>query len=500
MMKTFLFSLFFICYCLAQSPKVPGFNNIGQGFDLVTGAPTYLNIISFTFAKNQDFQVLVNDRSQSWLVPDQITPTLQTFSKSDTSTNVERTTKQVSEAMSVRAGLSGMLYGAEFSLSSEVRTASAFFSNKSGSICEVQELFGWYYLSLPPPAALTAVDGLANYLKTLPTAYDYNTYFNQWIKYYGTHYISRAYFGGKLAKTFYVNEEYTSNKNDNQISIDAQVSYLAWKVSTGFSYNTSKENTNFVSNSISTIEKKGGNPEYIESHQYENWVKSIKDAPVMIDYDLQDILDVLPACVQKDNLRKAILEYYKKFNINPDSKSDPTSCRLCKSCGGKYPQKMGGLIHKNDWGRWSAFADNCENNYAVTFDEVSLCCSNDPPCTLCTSCGGAYPAEVGRRLNQYDWGYWNIRGGQCSGSLSAKLDEFSLCCKNRKVCRLCNTCGTGFVERGKAIFQSPGDWGSWSTYDQGNCNSQSEPAGGSLKKQTSTNKKVGDAPILCCTT
>ena len=93
--------------------------------------------------------------------------------------------------------------------------------------------------------------------------------------------------------------------------------------------------------------------------------------------------------------------------------SHSQTCRFCQTCGGKFPIDGGLKANEGDYGPWWMFGADCSDDYFASWDQFHFCCSSDPPCIFCESCGGSYPYQVGRRLNQKNYGKWNKYGSLC---------------------------------------------------------------------------------------
>ena len=56
----------------------------------------------------------------------------------------------------------------------------------------------------------------------------------------------------------------------------------------------------------------------------------------------------------------------------------------------------------------------------------------------------------------------------CQGDYSKTSEEFELCARNRKQCKLCGgNCDNGYTQVGKV--ERIDDWGIWGAYDEGSC-------------------------------
>ncbi len=75
---------------------------------------------------------------------------------------------------------------------------------------------------------------------------------------------------------------------------------------------------------------------------------------------------------------------------------------------------------------------------------------------------------MGRKFNRDDWGPYITKGDQCSGGFNKNYDEFNVCCRNKRQCKMCGgDCGGGYSQVGKVQRQD--DWGIWGAYDEESC-------------------------------
>ena len=145
------------------------------------------------------------------------------------------------------------------------------------------------------------------------------------------------------------------------------------------------------------------------------------------------------------------------------------TCRLCTTCGGDYPNYGGEGFKQDDWGHWLRFREHCTADLYSESGPPQLCCSADkPPVQYCRSCGGDYPYQIGRKIDRDDWGPYNILQDGCQGGYYHTSDEFSLCTRNRKQCKMCGgNCNNGYTQVGKV--ERIDDWGIWGVYDENAC-------------------------------
>ena len=76
-------------------------------------------------------------------------------------------------------------------------------------------------------------------------------------------------------------------------------------------------------------------------------------------------------------------------------------CRWCRGCGGEFGWFQGSFV-ANDWPTrfMSMYDDDCKGERDQRpYDDINwarICCKGPKPIVaLCSSCGGAYPNEVG---------------------------------------------------------------------------------------------------------
>ena len=133
-------------------------------------------------------------------------------------------------------------------------------------------------------------------------------------------------------------------------------------------------------------------------------------------------------------------------------KTDATrigQCKICSSCGKEFSQLVG-AIHVNE-GRnefTSAFDDECQGvsrpDRKRPSDGFKICCKQDPICTLCSSCGGTWPQELGvLAANSNSDGWFRGRGEKCEGAVAAPgknkaTGGMKWCCKTHETNRQLN--------------------------------------------------------------
>ena len=113
-------------------------------------------------------------------------------------------------------------------------------------------------------------------------------------------------------------------------------------------------------------------------------------------------------------------------------------CRVCNSCGADFPEVVGALQTEQGWNTFtSAFDHSCQGN-ARTRPYLpggfKICCQRDPICSMCSSCGGAWPHESGVIAADKNWpNFFNGRGKGCSGGVGRNDANYGMkwCCKTK---------------------------------------------------------------------
>ena len=130
-----------------------------------------------------------------------------------------------------------------------------------------------------------------------------------------------------------------------------------------------------------------------------------------------------------------------KICCMPNNTVSTGSCKLCETCGGKYNHHAGRVaigLTKDDWVK-SAGPKCSENIRARDLNDhgFNLCCSKKEMCSLCTTCGGSYPKELGvMGIREPNKNKYESRGKECGGELEQGrhyTDGLRLCCNHRSL-------------------------------------------------------------------
>lgn len=113
-------------------------------------------------------------------------------------------------------------------------------------------------------------------------------------------------------------------------------------------------------------------------------------------------------------------------------------CQFCTTCGGQF-SNGGAVMCDQQWSNWiSAFDNGCYGDRRSRYHNgqgIQMCCrGKEEICSLCSSCGGAFPEENGVMSHDQNWpNFFNIRSYGCAGGFGHNRYSagLSLCCKNR---------------------------------------------------------------------
>uniref|UniRef100_A0A8D0HCS9 Complement component C6 n=1 Tax=Sphenodon punctatus TaxID=8508 RepID=A0A8D0HCS9_SPHPU len=189
-------------------------------------------------------------------------------------------------------------------------------------------------------------------LNNLPLEYNYALYSRMFDE-FGTHYYTSGSMGGTYDLLYQYSAEELKNsgltkQESNECVRTETTRRVLWKkkkkVHTRCTTNkmTERYEGSFLQSSERSIslvkvgrseyaaalawEKRGSFPEHAI---FTNWLESTKDNPIVIDFDLASILDLVKnfpcAVTKRRNLRRALIEYMERF--------DPCKCTPCPNNG-----------------------------------------------------------------------------------------------------------------------------------------------------------------------
>ncbi|KAL8203939.1 UNVERIFIED_CONTAM: hypothetical protein K2H54_065319 [Gekko kuhli] len=221
-------------------------------------------------------------------------------------------------------------------------------------------------------------------LNSLPLEYNYALY-SRIFDDFGTHYITSGSMGGTYDLLYQFNTEDLKNSG---LTVEEASDCILTEAKVFFFFTKKNKVPTKCTNSSLAEKHKGGRVLYAtalawekmrsfpEQSVYTDWLESTKDSPIVIDFELASILDLVknfPCPVTKrHNLRKAYIEYMERF--------DPCQCAPCPNNGRP-------VLSGNEclcMCQAGTYGDNCEiraSNYtSVAVDGYWSCWSAWSPC------------------------------------------------------------------------------------------------------------------------
>jgi hypothetical protein len=278
-----------------------GFDGLSEEFRLP--------LFEFRYNRGRKFQSPYSDAV--WNVPDELSitanPSIEVVDESRYSENVF----QYLEMKKKKKGWSIGFFG-----SSKVTMTVQQRLSKTTSRYVNHDRFYRFFNTRMMPGTFQLSGYATPMLNALPP-YSINTRpaYDEFFTYFGTHFISRGVFGGRIAMTLDV---------DTSVLLDSSQTFV--QKQTGFTFGflislsltfakadyESKLDIKFRASSNKEIKFIGGTPELYEIDQADQWAETIKDNPVMIDYELKEISELITDPVRRSDMHTAILDYMAK--------------------------------------------------------------------------------------------------------------------------------------------------------------------------------------------
>ncbi|XP_008290666.1 perforin-1-like [Stegastes partitus] len=454
-----------------SAPFVPGHNLGGEGFDVVTlqrkGAyvvdvRTYLTPAgTCTLCSNplqgnalQKLPVSAVD----WRATTRCTNYLSSTYHTSVSSLVKEFTSQDSSTWT--SGLNYKKFGsleAGGARSSAYRFASAASKEDRYTFSIHSTTCSHYRYRVSNTPALSA-----EFKKDLAGLPSYNVYtslqYRRFISTYGTHYIRQAHLGGRLRRVSATRtclsrlNGLSSYQAHNCLSVGVKIGLGKLKYSNSHkSCSRILRNWDYSTWSSSGLHKhytevvggKGWNGEFSLSHSnpsgYQNWLKTLKDLPSVVRYDLRPLHELVPSGTRRTGLKAAIEKYLLDNAIRS---TRPRFCgrvpNLDDSCCPKQARR-GRLVVtivrawnlKGDWrGKTEAYA---KMFYGSNHRQTRMIRSNDPRWNARYDLGNVY-TSWGLKIEVWDKDWRrDDRLGSCTKYLKQGTNRFTCYAKKGHV-------------------------------------------------------------------
>eukprot|EP00794_Sanderia_malayensis_P019571 gene19571-21502_t len=202
---------------------------------------------------------------------------------------VIRETRQISQALSVSAQVSGGGWGVSFSASAEYKKQSSAMSSLDSIFIYSQAKCDYYFAMLDeirPPALTPSFIQFARAIKGENDVYKLFDYF-------GTHFMTHVTFGAKFVYQHKMSKTQLKTASSSSLSISAQASYSGlFSLSGGFSMSKSQQQAaeSFQSKVETSTISIGAPPP--ANGDTMTWASTVKDSPVPTRYKLSPIDDL----------------------------------------------------------------------------------------------------------------------------------------------------------------------------------------------------------------
>lgn len=285
---------------------LPGLEVVGRGIYLIPHQPYQLKEILFKQEKPRKYYSVEAD--QTYLIPDGYEmnesppmPANQALNQVMVEESFERFDQQISLDASVAASNSFFSIDASTSQSKQARSNEDSYYALRSSFIPLWDIY------VPSPAGFAKtkleVDIPAPFDRTKRRQYE------KFFARYGTHYVKRAWVGGKANLTFTIAKSSNMSLSDVKSSIQA-----SFGSSGSASANTAMKETqeNILSNSECTVNGKGGDElklaalSKLDEENYNQWLATIKDNPQVIELEVEGVWKL----IDDEKTAKALQDAY----------------------------------------------------------------------------------------------------------------------------------------------------------------------------------------------
>lgn len=181
----------------------------------------------------------------------------------------------------------------------------------------------------------------ADFLDSLPATYtsaDDKKQFREFIENYGTSFAISATLGGRVEQYALWKTWLTDSRlgafTDASLSRNAAVDFYGTTGLPG-SAGGGHDGGYSASTSVQPLHCEGGDPTVSCHSSFEKWTATLKDAPILLDYELAPISDLVSDPEVKKALEAAVVEYVAEQKANwAELNKCPPTCNGAGSCGG----------------------------------------------------------------------------------------------------------------------------------------------------------------------
>ncbi|KAK7475350.1 hypothetical protein BaRGS_00033426, partial [Batillaria attramentaria] len=234
------------------------------------------------------------------------------------STHVLMTSNEVRKSFSVNAGVD--VTTAKFGFSSSFsysRTQTTLLKNER-KVSTVSAAFSSRRVDLVPGNELVLDQRAQAAINALPARLaDGRAAYENFLRQYGTHYISEARFGGIMNVYMETESQYLEKTNAEAVSVQASATFGSiLTVKGGYSSSTTNIDSRFTSATTNTIRYYGGSANLLDQNGLSAWMPTIQGDPWLYSTKLNRISDLVRDATKRQALSDAIDDYVMRSYVN----------------------------------------------------------------------------------------------------------------------------------------------------------------------------------------
>lgn len=365
--------------CQQKTGKLclPGLDTMGSGVNVVTGETTSLRPMAFTYDQGNSWINPFNSQEQK-SYPDQMNVKNAPSTLGSISSRTYFSERDYANSLAIDAGLDASV--GLFSASVDVKYAESFMSKRSEYLgfTVAERMATIYQADLKPPFLLPLDPDFKQATKYyFGGQYDAKK-FAEFVEYYGTHYVTRAAFGGKGEMKTAVSKSFAEahQTNDLNIQASAHFSFLAAKLDVN--HHSDQASTAWTSTSTVTSQLYGGTIGG-SLDNWEKWYPTFWKNPVKITYKLTSYSEIIKDQQEITNFLKGYEAYLRAHPYSPPP--------ACAAAGEKFCQNKCCELGETCAG-WSAccgigMSSHCEHDSTHV-----QCCPDGNACCKLGCCPG----------------------------------------------------------------------------------------------------------------
>ncbi|MDP2434516.1 MAG: MAC/perforin domain-containing protein [archaeon] len=297
---------------------MPGLDQIGLGFDIVTGKDTGLPVVLQAFSDGPT-------PSEAWTNP--FTGAEYSFPaaiqvQGSQGTGVEsylfHSAFEYAQWQGWQFGLTMPPVGV-FSMSTSTQSSKSVFATSESLLVIARQRSTLYRMTLVPASNLQLASVFLSDLQSLPATYDASSYAT-FISFYGTHFVTGANVGGEALAAYSVSASYADQNSDVVISASARVAFNNMKLGLGGLFSRNATASFYEASQIVDSYLLGGDPIYHSNiSEWSHWVQSVPLDPAPVQRSLLPIATLISDATKRASFETAVDAYIQANNNSASS-------------------------------------------------------------------------------------------------------------------------------------------------------------------------------------